>query len=85
MIDRIFAMSGRLGSLEWLPRRLAGLLLLIRIKDCTHRDMLGWTRLEIHQQAVPHPLMLAHRYALHVESLDRACFVPWSWPVQGND
>ena len=84
MLDRIFAMSGRLGPLEWLPR-LAGLLLLFRVKDCTHRDMLTWTRLEIHQQTVPHLLMLTHRYALHVESLNGARLVHWSRSVQGND
>lgn len=84
VLDRIFAMRGRLGSLEWLPL-LIGLLLLIRVKDCTHCDMLTRTRLEIHQQAVPHLLMLAHRYALHVESLNRARLVHWSRPVQGND
>ena len=80
MIDHFLAMRGRLGSLEGLPR-LGCLLLLISVKDCTHRYMLARTRLEIHQQAIPHLLMLAHRYALHVESLDRTCLVHWGWPV----
>lgn len=29
--------------------------------------------------------MLAHRYALHVESLNRARLIYWSRPVEGND